>query len=295
MQKHGLAIICFALIFIVNGGCGRSADDANRIMIRVEGSDTMVNVAQAWAENYNKSHPSVSVQVIGGGSGVGIASLISGNCDMANSSRKMKDDEIARAEKNQNKTPVEHIVGYDSLALYVNKENPIESISLEELAEIYGEGGETTTWSQLGVTIPNRSDKIVWLNRQSSSGTYVYFREALLGKKRDYKLGSINTSGSKDVILLIAHTPGAIGYSGMGYATDEVKMLKVSRKKGEPGIMPSVENVHNNTYPITRPLLIYTLGEPESAVKKYMDWIDSKEGQQVVFDLGYVPVFKHDE
>ena len=186
-------------------------------------------------------------------------------------------------------------MGYDALAIYVHKDNPIESISLEELAEIYGEGGKITKWSQLGVKIPSGTDEITWVNRQSSSGTFVYFREAVLGEKRDYKMGSMNQNGSKDVISLIANTPGAIGYSGMGYATDQVKVLKVSRKKGEPGVVPSVEDVHNNTYPITRPLQIYTLGEPKGAVKDYMDWIKSKEGQQVVLDLGYVPLFKHEE
>lgn len=284
----------FFFIFVVSG-CGSSALDTKETTIRVEGSDTMVNVAQAWAENYHRLRPSVSVQVLGGGSGVGIASLIDGNCDMANTSRKMKEDEISRAIEKQNATPLEHVVGYDSLAIYVHKGNPLESISIEELAEIYGDGGKFTKWSQLGVKIPSGNDKIVWLNRQSSSGTYAYFREVILGKRRDYKLGSINTSGSKDIIFLVANTPGAIGYSGMGYTTGDVKMLKVSRKKGEPGVTPSVENARNNTYPITRPLQIYTLGEPKGAVKEYMDWIDSKEGQQVVLDLGYVPVFKHDK
>jgi phosphate transport system substrate-binding protein len=291
MLKSRLTILPLAAAIIFVAGCGKSQQNT----IRVEGSDTMVNIAQAWAENYHKSHPSMSVQVLGGGSGVGIASLIEGNCDMADTSRKMKEKEIARAKAKQGKTPVEHIVGYDALAIYVHKDNPIESISLEELAEIYGEGGTITKWSQLGVKIPSDTDDITWINRQSSSGTYVYFREAVMGEKRDYKMGSMNQSGSKDVISLIAHTPGAIGYSGMGYVTNEVKMIKVSRKKGEPGVMPSVEDVHNHTYPLARPLQIYTLDEPKGAVKEYMDWIDSEQGQKVVLDLGYVPVFKNDE
>ncbi|MGA2798089.1 MAG: phosphate ABC transporter substrate-binding protein [Thermoguttaceae bacterium] len=293
MMKLRLVILLHAFIFLLIAGCGKST--SSRGEIRVEGSDTMVNVAQAWAENYNKLHPEISVQVLGGGSGVGIASLIDGNCDMADTSRKMKEDEIARAKANHGAAPIEHIVGYDALAIYVHKDNPLDTISLEELAEIYGDGGTTTNWSQLGVKIPSGADKITWVNRQNSSGTYVYFREAVLGDKRDYKMGSINQSGSKDVISLIAHTPGAIGYSGMGYATSEVKMLKVSCKKGEPGVPPTVENAQNNTYPITRPLQIYTIGEPKGAIKDYMDWIKSAEGQQVVLDKGYVPVFKHDK
>ena len=295
MLKLRLVMLLHALIIFLIAGCGKSPSGTGETIIRVEGSDTMVNVAQAWAENYNKLHPEISVQVLGGGSGVGIASLIDGNCDMANTSRKMKGDEIARAKDNHGAAPIEHVVGYDALAIYVHKDNPIETISLEELAEIYGDGGTTTNWSQLGVKIPSGTNKITWVNRQNSSGTYAYFREAVLGDKRDYKMGSINQSGSKDVISLIAHTPGAIGYSGMGYATDEVKMLKVSRKKGEPGVAPTVENAQNNTYPITRPLQIYTIGEPKGVVKDYMDWIKSPAGQQVVLDKGYVPVFKHDK
>jgi phosphate transport system substrate-binding protein len=285
-------ILPLLLVSLLFPGC-RKSDSAN--VIRVEGSDTMVNVAQAWAEEYHHVRPEISVQVLGGGSGVGITSLIDGNCDMANTSRKMKEAEIALAKDMHGVEPIEHVVGYDALAIYVHKDNPLDSISMEELAEIYGNGGTINKWSQLGVHLPSGTDELTPISRQNSSGTFVYFREVILGKKRDYKMGLMSQSGSKDVISLIAHTPGAIGYSGMGYATDQVKMLKVSRKKGEPGVEPSVENVHNDTYPITRPLQIYTIGEPQGAIKEYMDWINSKEGQKVVLDLGYVPVFKHDQ
>ena len=296
MLETHLAIAWLPIILLaVSAGCLQSSPATPETIIRVEGSDTMVNVAQAWAENYHKLHPQISVQVLGGGSGVGIASLVDDNCDLANTSRKMTSDEIARAEQTRHAAPIEHVVGFDALAIYVHKDNPIESISLEQLAEIYGQGGNLTKWSQLGVKIPSGNDKIVWLNRQSSSGTYAYFREVILGKKKDYRLGSINTSGSKDVIFIVANTPGAIGYSGMGYTTDQVKMLKVSRKTGETGISPSVENAQNHAYPITRPLQIYTIGEPQGEAKKYLDWIDSKQGQQVVSDLGYVPVSKNDK
>jgi len=251
----------------------------------------MVNVAQAWAEAYSKTHPEVSVQVSGGGSGVGIASLIDGVADMANASRKMKEKELARAEANTGKRPQEFVVGLDALAVYVHNDNPNESISLEELAEIYGEGGNIESWSALGVKNSGcSSDEITRVSRQNNSGTYHYFREAVLGKARDYKLGSIDQSGSKDVVALVARTPCAIGYSGMGYRTDDVKWLAISRKKGELGIEPSVASAADATYPIARPLHIYTLGEPTGAIKDYLDWIMSDEGQQIVLDLGYVPV-----
>lgn len=270
-------------------GCKGST--GGKTTIRVDGSDTMVNLAQAWAERYNQTHPEISIQVSGGGSGVGIASIIEGVADLANSSRKMKESEIKRAEANTGKKPKEWVVGLDALAVYVHKNNPIETISLEELAEIYGENGSVTKWSQLGVkNTPCSSDEITRVSRQNNSGTYHYFREAVLGEGRDYKLGSIDQSGSKDVVALVSRTPCAIGYSGMGYRTDEVKVLNVAEKKGQPDVAPSVETAIDGSYPIARPLYIYTLGEPTGAVKDYLDWIMSEVGQQIILDLGYVPL-----
>ena len=288
MRNRGLFVFLAAAALAATAGCGRSSRG-----IHVEGSDTMVNVAQAWAEKYHQEHPEVTVQVLGGGSGVGIASLIDGNCDMANASRPMEPAEIERLKAKRGVDPKEHIVGYDALAVYVNKNNPLDSISLEELAEIYGEGGKIDKWSQLGVDSKALgNDQITRVSRQNSSGTYAYFQEVVLGKGRDYKLGSIDQNGSKDVVALIARTPSAIGYSGMGYATPGVKMLKIARKKGEPGVAPTVENAKNGTYPITRPLLIYTAGEATGQIKQYLDWIHGPEGQKVVADLGYVPLGK---
>jgi phosphate transport system substrate-binding protein len=295
-----LLIPCLA--FAV-GGCGGEADDGasgasadggagngGKVVLQVEGSDTMVNLAQAWAERYSEKNSGVQVQVSGGGSGVGIASLINGVVDIANASRRMKDKEIALMKDSTGKEPVEFVVGQDALAIYVHKANPIESISIAELADIYGDGGTTTTWGQLGVENTGcNSGEITRVSRQNNSGTYVYFREAVLDKN-DFKLGSIDQSGSKDVVSLVSTTPCAIGYSGMGYATDEVRMVPVARVKGEAGVAPTVENAASGAYPIARPLLIYTAGEPTGAVKEYLDWIMSAEGQQIVLEMGYVPV-----
>jgi phosphate transport system substrate-binding protein len=281
-------------VVLLTSGCSPNTsgtkDNAATTTIRVKGSDTMVNVAKAWADKYYQKRPEVSVQVSGGGSGVGIAALINGTCDMADTSRKMNEAEINQVKQKRNVDPVEHVVGYDSIAIYVSKQNPLESISMEELAEIYGDNGTITKWSQLGVEVPK--DEIVRVSRQNSSGTYVFFREAVMGEKRDYKPGAVEQSGSKDVVALVADTPSAIGYSGMGYKIDTVKVLKISRKKGEPGVEPTVENTKNGSYPITRPLQVYTAGAPAGAVKDYLDWIVSPEGQQLVLDLGYVPLSK---
>jgi phosphate transport system substrate-binding protein len=258
-------------------------------VIQNKGSDTMVNLAQAWAETYKKVDPTAAVEVSGGGSGVGIAALLKGTVDIANASREMKASELEQAKKNTGKEAKEFIVGYDALAVYVHKDNPLSEISLEQLASIYAEGGPTTKWSQLGVKLPGGQDEITRVSRQSSSGTYEFFREHVLDKK-DFKLGSNDMNGSKEVVELVAGTPGAIGYSGMGYNMPSVKMLKISKKAGEPGYPPTVENTLNKTYPIARSLQVYTLGEPTGAVKKYIDWIRSGEGQKIVEQNGYVPL-----
>ena len=268
-----------------------SSTKEEKITIQNAGSDTMVNLAQAWAESYASLEQKISVEVSGGGSGTGIAALINGTVDIANCSRSMKPSEIEKAVQNTGKEPKELIVGFDALAVYVHKENPLEKISLQQLADIYGEQGQMTTWSKLDIQYAAcKSDEIIRVSRQSNSGTYVYFREAILGKTGDFKLGSRDLHGSKDVVELVANTPCAIGYSGMGYATDHVKMLKVSKKDGEQAAGPSVENTLNGTYPIARPLYIYSLGEPSGDIKKYLDWILSEAGQSIVSKSGYVPV-----
>jgi phosphate transport system substrate-binding protein len=249
-----------------------------------------VNLAQSWAEEYKKAAPGVNVEVSGGGSGVGIAALTKGTIDIANASRNMKPDEIEQAKKNTGKDPKEFVVGYDALAIYVNKDNPLNEITLDQIAQIYVEGGKLTKWSELGVTIPGTSsDEIVRVSRQSSSGTYEFLREHVLNKK-DFKLGSRDMNGSKEVVDLVASTPTAIGYSGMGYATSGVKMLKVKKTTNDPAYEPSVPNTLSKTYPIARSLLVYTLGEPQGAVKNYIAWILSDAGQKVVEATGYVPL-----
>lgn len=268
-----------------------SSTKEEKVTIQNAGSDTMVNLAQAWAESYASLEQKISVEVSGGGSGTGIAALINGTVDIANCSRSMKPSEIEKAVQNTGKEPKEFIVGFDALAVYVHKENPLEKISLQQLADIYGEQGQMTTWSKLDIQYAAcKSDEIIRVSRQSNSGTYVYFREAILGKTGDFKLGSRDLHGSKDVVELVANTPCAIGYSGMGYVTDHVKMLKVSKKDGEQVAGPSVENTLNGTYPIARPLYIYSLGEPSGDIKKYLDWILSEAGQSIVSKSGYVPV-----
>ena len=270
-----------------------SSNQTKKVAIQNIGSDTMVNLAQAWAESYAHVEPNISVEVSGGGSGVGVAALINGTAEIANCSRKLEPEEIAKT-KAQGKDPKEFLVGFDGLAVYVHKNNPISQISLEELSDIYKEGGKTNKWAELGVTnIPGvKSDDIIRVSRQNNSGTYQYFRETVVGKKADFKQGSLDMNGSKDVVELVGKTPGAIGYSGLGYATAAVKILKISAKKGQIGILPSIAMVHDKTYPLSRPLFMYTPGEPSPQVKKYIDWIMSDAGQKIVEQTGYVPLPK---
>jgi phosphate transport system substrate-binding protein len=294
-----LGAIATAAAGLALSGCGKkegTAGDAGgakpsaTTTIQVKGSDTMVNLAQAWAEEYKKVEPSVGVEVAGGGSGVGIAALIKGTIDIANSSRNMKPAEVEQTKKNTGKDAKEFIVGYDALAVYVHKDNPLNEITIEQLGDLYKEGGSITKWSQLGVKIPGcDSDELIRVSRQSSSGTYEFFREHVLGNK-DFKLGSRDMNGSKEVVELVSTTPCAIGYSGMGYNMPGVKMLKVAAKAGAPTYPPNVENTLNKNYPIARSLQVYTLGEPQGAVKKYVDWTMSDAGQKIVETSGYVPI-----
>jgi phosphate transport system substrate-binding protein len=295
-------LLCALLAVALSAGCkkkeagseGSPAADAKPASIQNIGSDTMVNLAQAWAEAYSKAHPKISVEVSGGGSGVGIAALINGTADVANASRQLEPAELEKATKQAGKAPIEHVVGYDGLAIYVHKDNPLDHISIEELSEIYKEGGKISKWSELGVaSVPGaKGDEIVRVSRQNNSGTYHYFREHVVGKKNDFKPGSLDMNGSKDVVELVARTPGAIGYSGLGYATPGVKFIKVSKAKGEPGVTPSVATVLDKTYPISRPMFMYTPGEPPAHVKDYLAWVTTEAGQKIVETTGYVPLQK---
>ncbi len=293
---QGLVTALVGALLFVSSGCkpkentASSGTAAASVTIQNKGSDTMVNVAQVWAETYKKTNPHVDIEISGGGSGVGIAALNKGTIDIANASRNMKPEEIAQAMKNTGKAPKEFIVGHDALAIYVHKDNPLNEISIEQLNGIFSEKGKITKWSELGITLPGGKDEIVRISRQSSSGTYEFFREHVLGKK-DFKLGSRDMNGSKEVVELVATTPTSIGYSGMGYnEPGRVKMLKVRSKAGAPAIEPSVANTLSNQYPIARSLLIYVLGEPQGEVKKYVDWILSDAGQHIVEKSGYVPL-----
>jgi phosphate transport system substrate-binding protein len=266
-----------------------SSNSFARTTIQNKGSDTLVNVAQAWAESYGKKHSDIAVAVSGGGSGTGIAAMINGTVDIANASRKIKDREKQMALKNGH-NPVEHIVGYDALAVFLHKNNPLNEMSIPQLAKIFGRKDTQKKWSDLGVKIPGcKSDKIIVVSRQNNSGTYVYFKKAILGKSGKYRMGTLDMHGSKDVVDLVEKTPCAIGYSGLAYANDHVKMACISKDGEAKCVSPSVPTAVDKTYPVARPLFMYTDGAPKGAVKDYLSFIMSDYGQCIILRKGYAP------
>ncbi len=275
------------LVLSLACGPGSEGGRSSRTVIQNKGSDTLVNVAQAWAEAYAEVAPNVAVAVTGGGSGTGISSMINGTVDIANASRQMRDSEL-EAARAQGIDPIEFIVGYDALAVYLHPDNPIDEMSISQLASIYGEAGTVESWDQLGVTVPGcPSGEIVRVSRQNNSGTYAYFRDTVLGED-EYRLGSRDMHGSKDVVDLVENTPCAIGYSGLAYATEHVKTACIS-VNGADCVSPSVPAAIDGSYPVARPLFMYTAGQPEGAVAEYMDWILSQVGQCIIMDKGYAP------
>jgi phosphate transport system substrate-binding protein len=261
-----------------------------KVEIRVAGSDTLVELAGAWAEAYRKVKPGVIVNVKGGGTGTGFAALQNGTCDICDASREIKKEEAEKV-KATGKEAKEVAVCYDALAVYANPKNPIKEISVEELREIFAEGGTISDWEQVN---PAMKGKITLFGRQNNSGTYDYFREHICGKKdgkqREFRGGISEMNGSAEVVEQVVKTSTGIGYSGMGYKTPDVNWLKVSSKKGEPGVEPGIEVARSGKYPISRKLYLYTAGEPTGEIKAYIDWTLSPEGQKIVEKVGFVPL-----
>jgi phosphate transport system substrate-binding protein len=263
-----------------------AAKDKNSI--QVKGSDTMVNLAQAWTEKYMQENPGDFVAVTGGGSGTGISSLISGTCDIANASRTIKEKEIALA-KQRGINPFEIKVGLDGLVVVVNPKNPVTKLTIGQLAQIFT--GKITNWKEVG----GQDAKIVILSREVNSGTHVYFKEHVLKKgnpegKEEFASGALLLSSSQAIADEVAQNPSAIGYYGMGYISNKQKPIMVAKDEKSEYEIPSIENVINGKYPISRPLFIYTNGQPQGLVKKFVDFVLSKEGQDIVLATDFVPV-----
>jgi phosphate transport system substrate-binding protein len=278
---------------LLAAGCGRPSTErpGGRTLIENKGSDSMVIVALVWAERYSERQAGVGVAVTGGGSGLGISSLLNGTADIANATRKMTAAEIESARK-RGFEPVQTVVGYDAPAFVVHERNPIDRLTLEQLAGIYGQDGTIDNWRQLGVQVPGcSSGEIVPVSRQSSSGTNEYLRQVVLGPLGEYKLGTRDMQGSKDVVELVAETPCAIGYTGMAYAPPaRVKTPCIARDAESGCVAPSMQSAVDGSYPIARPLMMYTHGRPEGAVADFMEWVLGDEGQCIMREVGYAPM-----
>jgi phosphate transport system substrate-binding protein len=292
VRRGATSVLVLLLLGLV--ACGAPTQDETAIGIQTggtiqnKGSDTMVNLALAWAEAYGQVRPDIQVAVTGGGSGTGIAALINGTVDMANASRQIKDEERTQAEAG-GMAPVEHVVAGDAIAIVVHPSNPVDALSIPQLSAIFS--GKITNWREVG----GEDRPIVLLSRESNSGTHVFFLEEVVrqGNKDDRTLFSPDTllmPSSEGISTEVRQNPNAIGYDGLGYVTEDQKVVAVAQAEGEPYVTPSVETVKDNSYPIARGLYIYTLGEPAGAIREYLDWIQGPQGQAIVQDLGFVPL-----
>lgn len=274
------------LIFLAIAGCSRSQKNA----IQIKGSDTMVNLAQAWAERYMDKHPDNFIAVTGGGSGTGLSSLISSTCDCAMSSRNIKEKEIGLANK-RGVHPYEIVVALDGLAVVVNPANPVDRLTIDQLAGIFS--GKLTNWKELG----GRDERIVVLSREVNSGTHVYFKEHVLRKNDksstvEFSPGALMLSSSQAIADEVAGNPDAIGYYGMGYISDKHKPVSIAKSADSAYVAPTIDNIINGSYPISRPLLMYTDGPPQGLIKNFIDFALSEEGQEIVRQTDFVPVSK---
>lgn len=260
----------------------------NKRTIQIKGSDTMVNLGQAWAEEFNKIYPDVNIAVTGGGSGTGIAALISGTCDICESSRAIEEKERKKAE-DKGIVPHEEIVGLDGIAVVVHPKNPVKNLTMDELRDIFM--GNIRNWKEIG----GGNKEIVILSREVNSGTHLFFKEHVLRKgsakgPEEFSPTALLMPSSQAIADEVANNENAIGYYGMGYISPDQKVIEVAKDSNSPHVEPTIENVKANTYPISRPLYIYTNGKPEGAIKDFMDFVLSSEGQGIVRRLDFVPI-----
>ena len=256
--------------------------------IQIKGSDTMVNLGQAWAEAFNKTHPGVNIAVTGGGSGTGITALTNGTCDIAESSRAMEDKEIKNAEAKGVK-PIQEIVALDGIAVVVHPKNPIKNLTIDQLREIFL--GNITNWKTIG----GANKTIVILSREFNSGTHIFFKEHVLRRgvvkgPEEFSPSALMMPSSQAIADEVAGNENAIGYYGMGYISPRQSVIAVAKDAKSPFIKPTIDSVKSNTYPISRPLYLITNGTPQGMLKDFIDFVYSKDGQEIVKKLDFVPV-----
>lgn len=259
------------------------AGSAHAANITMKGSDTLVILAQKWAEVYMQKNPDTKVQVTGGGSGTGFAALQNQQTDLANASRKIKPKEVEACLKAFGKRPTEHKVALDGLSVYVHESNPVKQLSVDQLRSIFT--GKIRNWKDLG----GAEGPITVYSRENSSGTYEFFKEHVL-QGADFVSSAQNMPGTAALLQAVARDPKAIGYGGAAYGQG-AKHIMVSKEIGGQGVEPTEENILNQSYPIWRYLYIYVNPALDKGdVKKYLTWIRSDQGQSLVKDVGYFPL-----
>lgn len=288
MPRRSLTVVVFALLLHLSWVASPPALAKNANSLQVKGSDTMVNLVQAWAEEYMKIQPEAFIAVTGGGSGTGLAALINGTCDIAVSSREIKRQERELAGK-KGVTPTEYKVALDGLAVVVNPANPVSQLTLDQLADIFT--GKIKNWKELG----GQDLKIVVLSREVNSGTHVYFKEHVLRKNdpkstAEFSSDALMMPSSQAIADEVKNNTSAVGYYGMGYIGKDHKAISVAKAEGSPYIFPTVDHVIAGDYPISRPLFFYVNGQGSEDVKKFMNFILSPEGQAIVTQVDFVPI-----
>jgi phosphate transport system substrate-binding protein len=275
MKNNKILPIMLVLAYMV------SVTAFSQAKITVKGSDTMVILAQRWAELYMKSNPQTTIQVTGGGSGVGITALINGTTDICNASRPMKQTEIEKLKARYNTLGVEIPCAKDGVTIFLNDANKVSELTLDQISKIYT--GKIRNWKELG----GNDAEIRLYGRENSSGTYTYLHDEVV--KDDYASTVQSLPGTAAVVNAVKKDVNGIGYGGAAYAVG-VKYAKVKKDANSTGYIPSAESIAKSEYPITRYLYMYLRNRPTGETKKYIDWILSAEGQRVVTEIGYFPV-----
>jgi len=283
MFKNIGLILAVILVAVSLAGCG-----GGNKAIQIKGSDTMVNLGQAWSEDFMKSNPVVSIAITGGGSGTGIAALIGGSTDIAQSSRNMEPKEIEQAKKKGVNAKEIHVAN-DGITLVVNPANPVGKLTIQQLSDIFT--GKIKNWQELG----GQDQPIVALSRERNSGTHVFFVEHVikLGDKKnknEFAPSVLMMPSSQAIVEEVISNSAAIGYVGLGYLTNKEKACAIAKNAGAAYVCPSIQTVLNKSYPISRSLLFYTNGEPSGEVKAFVDYVLSPEGQKIVLKMDFVPV-----
>ncbi|GAW93565.1 PstS family phosphate ABC transporter substrate-binding protein [Calderihabitans maritimus] len=282
-------ILLLAMAFLLTGCAKNTGESAETSFIQIKGSDTEVNLVQRLAESYMDKHPEIDIAVTGGGSGTGIAALIKGEVDIANSSRAIKDEEIEQAKAN-GVEPVAVAIAMDGLSVIIHADNPVEALTVEQIGKIFR--GEITNWKEVG----GPDMEISMYGRQSNSGTFVYFRDHVL--KGDFSPKVKRMNGNAQIVESVKNDPAGIGYVGVGYVVgpegkqvEGIKVIKVAKDENSPPATPlDPENVKNGSYPLARPLYQYVNGKPEGAVLEFIKYELSEEGQQIAVEEGFYPV-----